>query len=67
MQNNQPVLLDDLMSDDDDFKISECTFGVYIPADDILKRLNLQWFARLSPQQVLESNTIIARQLLLCN
>jgi len=65
--NNQPVLLDDLMSDDDDFKISECTFGVYIPADEILRRINMQWFARLSTQQVLESNTIIARHLLLCN
>ena len=64
---NQPVLIDDLMSDDDDFQLPACTFGVYIPGDEILKRTNLQWFARLNTRQVLESNTVIARYLLLSN
>jgi len=40
---------------------------VYIPSDKILLRSNLQWFARLSPEQVLSSNTIIARYLLMAN
>jgi len=40
---------------------------MYIPADKILLRTNLQWFARLSAEQVLQSNTVIARYLLLCN
>jgi hypothetical protein len=62
-----PLLIDDLLSDDDDFALPKCAFGLYIPADEILSRINLQWFARLSPQQVLESNTVIARYLLLCN
>jgi hypothetical protein len=64
---NQPVLIDDLMSDDDDFQLPACTFGVYIPGDEILKRTNLQWFARLNTRQVLESNTVIGRYLLLSN
>jgi len=64
---NEPVLIDNLLSDDDDFQLSKCAFGLYIQGDEILKRTNLQWFARLSPEQVLESNTVIARYLLLCN
>ena len=67
MTNRNPVLIDNLLDDDDDFSVSPLAYGVYIPANEILKRTNFQWFARLSPEQVLESNTIIARQLLLCN
>ena len=65
--NNEPVLIDNLLSDDDDFSVSKCAFGVYIPSDKLLIRSNLQWFARLNPEQVLTSNTIIARYLLLSN
>jgi len=64
---NEPVIIDDLISDNDDFNISKQAYGLYIPSNEILKRTNLQWFARLNPQQVLTSNTIIARYLLLCN
>lgn len=67
LSNKQPVLIDTLMDDDDNFELSENTYGLYIPADLILKRTNFQWFARLSPEQVLNSNTIIARYLLLSN
>lgn len=65
--SNQLVLLDDLLSDDDDFQVSKQAYGIYIPANKILTRKNLQWFARLNPEQVLNSNTIIARYLLLTN
>jgi hypothetical protein len=62
-----PVLIDDLLSDDDDFQIPNCAYGVYIPQNEILLRTNYQWFARLNAEQVLTSNTLIARYLLLCN
>ena len=65
--NNEPVLLDNLLSDDDDFSISKSAYGIYIPAEKLLLRTNLQWFARLDPEQVLRSDTVIARYLLLCN
>jgi len=65
--DGEPVLVDDLIGDDDDFELSKCAYGLYIPGDKILKRTNLQWFARLCPEQVLSSNTLIARYLLLCN
>ena len=67
MTDRNPVLIDNLLDDDDNFSVSPLAYGVYIPANEILKRTNFQWFARLSPEQALESNTIIARQLLLCN
>ena len=65
--DGDPVLVDDLIGDDDDFELPPCAYGLYIPGDKILKRTNLQWFARLNPEQVLSSNTLIARYLLLCN
>jgi hypothetical protein len=39
--------------------------GLYIPADEILKRLNYQWFARLSAKQALASDTTIGKYLLI--
>jgi hypothetical protein len=67
MADKKPVLIDNLLDDDDDFSLPPISYGLYIPANEILSRTNFQWFARLSAEQVLESNTIIARQLLLCN
>jgi hypothetical protein len=65
--DNKPVLIDDLVGDNDDFAVSEGAYGLYIPADKLLLRTNLQWFARMDAEQVLRSDTIIARYLLLCN
>jgi hypothetical protein len=65
MTNGKPVLLDNLLSDDDDFELPKGGYGVYVPSDKLLLRTNLQWFARLSPEQVLQSNTVLARYLLL--
>jgi hypothetical protein len=61
--DNNPVLLDDLMSNNYiDFYTN--IYGIYIPSNEILSRIHYQWFARLSPQQVLESNTIIGKYIL---
>jgi hypothetical protein len=39
--------------------------GLYIPADEILRRTAFQWFARLSAKQVLDSDTMIGKYLLI--
>ena len=65
--SNQPVILDDLLDDNDDFSISQCAFGLYIPQKELLRRSSYGWFVRMSAQQVLRSNTIIGRYLLLSN
>jgi hypothetical protein len=41
------------------------TYGILIPADEILSRRKFEWFARLSPKQVMESDTIIGNYILL--
>ena len=44
---------------------SDDIVGIYLPADDLIKRFKFNWFARCSVQQVLDSDTIIGKQLLL--
>jgi len=39
--------------------------GLYIPADELLKRFAYNWFARLSAKQALESDTTIGKYLLI--
>lgn len=57
------VVIDDLLGNTFiDFK--KKLYGVYIPADEILKRTKFEWFARMSIPQVLESDTIIGKLLL---
>ena len=65
--NGDPVLIDDLVGDNDDFSISKEAYGLLIPQNELLQRSTYQWIVRMDPQQVLESNTIIARYLLLSN
>ena len=40
------------------------SLGLYIPWNELINRVNLQWFVRLSPEQVLKSNTFIGKKLL---
>lgn len=41
--------------------------GIYIPDREILNYSKYQWFARLSPQQIYESDMVISHYLLLSN
>jgi hypothetical protein len=64
--DGKPVLIEQLLGEEDvDF--AEDAYGIYVPADQILNRLAFQWFARLSPRQVLTSNTVVGKYLLLSN
>jgi len=60
----EPILLDNLMSQNY-LKLYPQTYGILIPAREILKRVSFEWFARLSEKEVLESKTIIGSYLLL--
>ena len=40
-------------------------YGIYIPWEQIINRTNLQWFVKLTPEEVLTSNTILAKHLLI--
>ena len=48
-------------------KLNDEALGLYVPWNDLINRTSLQWFVRLSPQQVLESNTVIGKYLLVNN
>ena len=58
----KPITVDDLM-EENYLDINSGTYGIYIPDDEILKRIKYQWFASLESQQILESRIIIAKYL----
>jgi hypothetical protein len=64
--NDGPVLVDTLLgSDTTILNFYGRAYGVWIPAADILKRTRYQWFARMSLEQVMKSNTVIGNYILL--
>ena len=64
--DDKPIKLEELMSNNY-LDIYPQTYGIWIPADQLLKRRQYEWFTRLSHKEVLESNTIIGNYLLLYN
>ena len=62
----QPVLLEDLLSDHYIDFYSEM-YGIWIPAQEILKMRKYEWFSRLSSKQVLEANTILSKYMIVAN
>jgi hypothetical protein len=64
--DDETVLVDNLLTNDYIDFYPE-TYGIYIPAKEILNRRHYEWFARLSPKQVLESNIIISKYILLAS
>lgn len=65
MQDN-PIPLEKLLSQHY-IDIYPKAYGIYVPADEILKRRKYEWFARLSPKQVLEADTILSKYMILAN
>ena len=61
---DKQIIIDDLMSNNY-LDLYQGAYGILIPSEEILNRRKFEWFARLSPKQVLESNTIIGNYLLL--
>jgi hypothetical protein len=64
--NDEVILVDNLMSDQY-IELYKNAYGMWIPMDQILKRRNYEWFARLSPEQAVTSNTNLGKYLLLAN
>ena len=62
--DNNPVLVDDLLSEDY-IKFYDGMYGIWIPAETILKRRNYEWFARLSNEQIFQSKFILAKYFVL--
>lgn len=62
-EKNIPILLDDLMSNNY-IHLDNNNYAVYIPENEILKRIKYAWFTKLNTEQVLDSNTFIGKLLL---
>jgi len=60
----KPVLIEELVGSSF-VDLHDDALGLYVPWDELIERTSLQWFVRMSPQQVLESNTVIGKNLLI--
>ena len=60
---NKPILLEDLM-ENKNILLDENNVGLYIPHSQLIKRRKYNWFCALSAEEVLKSNTFIARYML---
>jgi hypothetical protein len=54
--SEEQIILDDLMSNHY-LDLYKGTYGILIPSNELLNRLQYGWFVRSSPRQVLESDT----------
>jgi len=62
--SEEQIILDDLMSNHY-LDLYKGTYGILIPSNELLSRIQYGWFVRSSPRQVLETDTIIGNYLLL--
>jgi hypothetical protein len=62
--DEKQIIVDDLMSNHY-LDLYQGTYGILIPSEEILNRHKFEWFARLSPKQVMETDTIIGNYILL--
>ena len=62
--DGEQIIVDNLISN---YYLNLCpnTYGILIPADEILSRRKFEWFARMSQKQVLQSDTIAGNYILL--
>ena len=58
----KPILLEELM-EENYLDLVKNNYGIYIPADEILKRPKFQWFAVVPANEVFKTNAIIAKHL----
>lgn len=64
--DDMPITIEDLLGQDY-IKLYDNAYGIYIPAKDVLNRINYEWFSRMSPDQVLEGDTILSKYMLLAS
>lgn len=62
-EDNKQILLEDLM-EEAYIKFHPNGYGIYIPAEEILRRPKFQWFAVMPSEEVLKTNAILSKHLL---
>jgi len=61
---NEPVIIEDLLGENY-IHFYEKMYGIWIPDKMILKRRHYEWFARMSPEQIFDSQFILAKYFVL--
>ena len=56
------ILLEDLMSENF-LDLDKDSYGIYVPAEEVLTRPKYQWLAYLSSEEVLKTNPVIIKYL----
>jgi hypothetical protein len=59
-KSRKPILLEDLMGENF-IDLSEKAYGIYIPEEELLKRVKYQWFAVMDSNEILNKNIIISK------
>jgi hypothetical protein len=62
--NNEPITIDTLLSDNY-IEFYPKMYGIWIPDKCILKRRHYEWFSRMSPDQIFDSQFILAKYIVL--
>lgn len=65
-RNNKPVGIEELLSNNF-LELHADSMGLYIPANELLKRTAYSWFVYLQAEDVLTSDTQIGKRLLISN
>ena len=61
--NNEAILIDNLM-ENVELNLNPRAYGIYIPADELLRRSKYEWYAVLSTEELLKSKPIITKYLI---
>lgn len=61
--NGSPVYLEDILNTTVP-ELNTDGYGLYVPSDQVLKRTKYSWFAQMSAEEVLASNTVFTKLLL---
>jgi hypothetical protein len=61
-QKRKPILLENLM-EEEFLDLSPSVYGIYIPADELLRRTKYQWFAVMPAEELLHTSPIIVKYL----
>lgn len=60
---NKPILLDNLM-ETENLDLHPNCYGIYIPADELLKRSKYEWYAVLPIEELLKSKPVLTKYLI---
>ena len=61
-KNGKPILLEDLM-EENYLDLNHDGYGIYVPAEEILRRTKYQWFAAISSEELFTTNSILVKYL----